>query len=93
MNYKWRWGLSNMRITIQQVKALDFNKLAAFIATLSINDLHTLSSKFDTFIESLFLNGLDNTDEYTKAIHIMIEIDNAIDELTKGNTQSLQVAK
>jgi hypothetical protein len=82
-----------MRITIQQVKALDFNKLAAFIATLSVNDLHTLSSKFDTFIESLFLNGLDNTDEYTKAIHIMIEIDNAIDELTKGNTQSLQVAK
>jgi hypothetical protein len=82
-----------MRITIQQVKALDFNKLAAFIATLSVNDLHTLSSKFDTFIESLFLNGLDNTDEYTKAIHIMIEIDNAIDELTKGSTQSLKVVK
>ena len=82
-----------MRITIQQVKALDFNKLAAFIATLSLKDLHSLKSKFNYFINTLWTPKHEGTALFTKAIHIMIEIDNAIDELTKGSTQSLQVVK
>ena len=66
---------------MQQVKALNYGKFERFIDGLSFKDLDSLSDKFDSFIELLFLEGLENTEEYTKAIHILIAIQNAMEVL------------
>jgi hypothetical protein len=73
-----------MEITISQLRNADYNKLAKFIGGLSYSDLNNLYCKFETLIEKLFLNGLEETDEYTKALCIQIDIANAMGEIEKG---------
>ncbi len=74
-----------MEITISQLRNADYNKLAKFIGGLSYSDLNKLYCQFETVIEMLFNNGLDNTDEYTKALCVQIDISNAMGEIEKGN--------
>jgi hypothetical protein len=70
-----------MQVTIQQVKALDYNKLSKFINTLSLNDLQLMQSKFDAFINLLYKDNMQGDNVFTKAIHIAINIDDAINTL------------
>ena len=70
-----------MQVTIQQVKALDYNKLSKFINTLSLSDLQLMQLKFDAFINLLYKDSLQDDQVFTKAIHIAINIDDAINTL------------
>jgi hypothetical protein len=74
-----------MNITFNQLRNTDYSKLAKFIGGLSYSDLNNLYCQFETVIEMLFNNGLDNTDEYTKALCVQIDITNAMGEIEKGN--------
>jgi hypothetical protein len=74
-----------MEITMSQLRNADYSKLVKFINGLSYSDLNNLYCKFETLIEKLFNNGLDNTDEYTKALCVQIDITNAMGEIEKGN--------
>ena len=74
-----------MNITLNQLRKADYSKLAKFINGLSYGDLNNLYCQFETVIEMLFNNGLDNTDEYTKALCVQIDITNAMGEIEKGN--------
>jgi hypothetical protein len=70
-----------MNVTIQQVKALDYSKLSKFINTLSLSDLQVMQLKFDAFINLLCKDSLQDDQVFTKAIHIAINIDDAINTL------------
>jgi hypothetical protein len=73
-----------MAITIKQLRGADYSKLGQFIKGLEYGDLNNLYCQFETLIEKLFNNGFDGTDEYTKALHIQIDIINAMGEIEKG---------
>jgi hypothetical protein len=70
-----------MNVTIQQVKTLDYNKLSKFINTLSLSDLQIMQLKFDAFINLLCKDNMQDDQVFTKAIHIAINIDDAINTL------------
>ena len=68
-----------MKLTLKEIKALkNRSELNRFIDNSSIVDLEMLSIKLDDFIELLFLNGLDDTKEYTKAIDNQSKLNTAI---------------
>jgi hypothetical protein len=68
-----------MKLTLKEIKALkNRSELNRFIDNSSIVDLEMLSIKLDDFIELLFLNGLDDTKEYTKAIDNQSKLNIAI---------------
>jgi hypothetical protein len=73
-----------MNITLNQLRNADYSKLAKFINGLSYSDLNNLYCKFETLIEKLFNNGLDNTDEFTKALCVQIDITNAMGKIENG---------
>ena len=73
-----------MNITFNQLRNADYSKLAKFIGGLSYSDLNNLYCQFETLIEKLFLNGLEETDEYKKSLCIQIDITNAMGEIEKG---------
>ena len=74
-------GAKQMNVTIEQVKTLDYNKLSKFINTLSLSDLQLMQLKFDAFINLLCKDNLQDDQVFTKAIHIAINIDDAINTL------------
>jgi len=80
-----------MRLTFSQIKALDDKELNRFIDNSSVSDLEALSIKLDDLIELLFLNGYDDTEEYTKAINTQATLDIAIMFFT--NTKLSRLAK
>jgi hypothetical protein len=81
-----------MRFNFLEMKALENEKeLNRFIDNSSVSDLESLSIKLDDLIELLFLNGYDDTEEYTKAINNQATLDIAIMFFT--NTKSSRLAK
>jgi hypothetical protein len=74
-----------MKVTTAQMKTVNMKKLSAYILTLNESDLYKMVNKFNDFIELLYLEGLEEEEEeaYTKALHILIDIDNALMTVTK----------
>lgn len=70
-----------MEVMLKQVKTLNFQKFESFVNTLSYSDLNKLYVRFHDFIEKLFDNGMEDSEEYTTSLHVLIVIENAMEKM------------